>query len=76
MAFVAALHLRAGYSGVDLQVVKSLLLKVGYPAGGITAFSVIVWTFRHRQPARQIYNAIRLAIRKMDKHLYRRNWRV
>jgi hypothetical protein len=73
LSFVAALYLREGYSAVDSQTIRSWLIEVGYPAGGITLFSAMLWIFRHTKPATKLYTATRQAARAIDKLLYRRD---
>ncbi|MGA8029714.1 MAG: hypothetical protein WB992_21430 [Bryobacteraceae bacterium] len=73
MVFAAAIYARHGYAAVDAQHVKALLIKLGYPAGGLTLVSVLVWLSRHREPAKKIYNALRRLVAATDRRFYRRS---
>jgi hypothetical protein len=73
LAFVLALYGRDGYAAVDAQQVKALLVKIGYPAGGITIVGVLTWALRHREPGKRIHNFIRRAIGATDRLLFRRS---
>ena len=73
LAFVLALYARDGYAAVDAQQVRALLVKIGYPAGGITLLTALTWAFRHREPGKRIYNAIRRGFGAADRILFRRS---
>ena len=73
IVFFAAVYARNGYALVGEKHVNALLIKLGYPLGGVTLFSVLLKLFEHREPAKKIYNALRRFVGATDRRLYRRN---
>src|SRR5579871_396565 len=67
LSFIVAIYLREGYAAVDPQIMKTWLVRFGYPAGGITFLSAVLWVFRQTKPAMKLYTVTRQAARTIDE---------
>jgi hypothetical protein len=72
LAFLAALYAHDGYAGINPQQLKDLLVKFGYPAGGLTLVGTFGWMFRSWRPIKKTFSAIRWLAGATDRRLYRR----
>jgi hypothetical protein len=74
LAFMAALYVRDGYAAIDPQQIKDLLVKFGYPAGGLTVAGALGWMFRSWGPIKKIFSAARWLAVTADRRLYDRTY--